>query len=136
MNSHILNEKSGEIISKKNFSTVIKPVVNNDKIFLITKNNLLISLDTETGKIFYSYNIDELISDFLNIKKKKAQYKNIMIAGDKINIFLNNSYVLKLNSRGEIEEVVKLPSKLKTNPIFSNNYLIYLNKKNKLSIVN
>ena len=52
-----------------------------------------------------------------------------MIAGDKINIFLNNSYVLKLNSRGEIEEVVKLPSKLKTNPIFSNNYLIYLNKK-------
>ena len=36
-----------------------------------------------------------------------------MIAGDKINIFLNNSYVLKLNSRGEIEEVVKLPSKLK-----------------------
>ena len=32
--TYILNEKSGEIISKKNFSTVIKPVVNNDKIFI------------------------------------------------------------------------------------------------------
>ena len=45
-------KKAAKLFLRKNFSTVIKPVVNNDKIFLITKNNLLISLDTETGKIF------------------------------------------------------------------------------------
>ena len=61
---------------------------------------------------------------------------SIIIAGNKINIFLNNSYVLKLNSNGELIDVIKLPTKINTYPIFYKNNLIFLNKKNKIFIIN
>ena len=77
-----------------------------------------------------------MISDFLKIKKKKAEFMSIIIAGNKINIFLNNSYVLKLNSNGELIDVIKLPTKIKSYPTFYKNKLIYLNKKNKIFIIN
>ena len=61
---------------------------------------------------------------------------SIIIAGNKINIFLNNSYVLKLNSKGKLIDVIKLPNKINTYPIFYKNKLIYLTKKNKILIIN
>ena len=60
---------------------------------------------------------------------------SIIIAGNKINIFLNNSYVLKLNSNGELVDLIKLPTKITTYPIFYKNKIIYLNKKNKIFVI-
>ena len=60
----------------------------------------------------------------------------MMIAKNQINIFLKNSFVLKLDINGKIIKVLKLPTKIKSYPIFSNNNLIYIDKKNKLSVVN
>ncbi len=134
--SYVLNKNNGQIISKKNFSSFIKPTVNNYNIFWITKNNLLIAYNLKSKKIIYSYDLDKMISDFLKIKKKKAEFMSIIIAGNKINIFLNNSYVLKLNSNGELIDVIKLPTKIKSYPTFYKNKLIYLNKKNKIFIIN
>ena len=134
--SYVLNKNNGQIISKKNFSSFIKPTVNNYNIFWITKNNLLIAYNLKSEKIIYSYDLDKMISDFLKIKKKKAEFMSIIIAGNKINIFLNNSYVLKLNSNGELIDVIKLPTKIKSYPTFYKNKLIYLNKKNKIFIIN
>ena len=134
--SYVLNKNNGQIISKKNFSSFIKPTVNNYNIFWITKNNLLIAYNLKSKKIIYSYDLDKMISDFLKIKKKKAKFMSIIIAGNKINIFLNNSYVLKLNSNGELIDVIRLPTKIKTYPTFYKNKLIYLNKKNKIFIIN
>ena len=54
----------------------LKPIMADDYIFLITKNNLLLAFDLNKGKIIYSYNIDKEISNFLNIKKKKCVSKN------------------------------------------------------------
>ena len=134
--TYIINKKNDLIISKKNFSSFIRPTINNENVFWISKNNLLISFNLRDGKILYSYNLDKMISDFLKIKKKNAEFKSIIIAGNQINIFLNNSYVLKLNSKGELVDVIKLPTKMNTYPIFYENKLIYLDKKNKISIVN
>ena len=134
--TYIINKKNGLIISKKNFSSFIRPTVNNENVFWISKNNLLISFNLQNGKILYSYNLDKMISDFLKIKKRNAEFKSIIIAGNQINIFLNNSYVLKLNSIGELVDVIKLPTKMNSYPIFYGNKLIYLDKKNKISIVN
>ena len=133
--TYVFNSINGSPIYKKNFSSQIKPVILDDYIFLITKNNLLISMNLNNGKILYSYDINESIADFLNIKKKSAQFKNIMIINSKIFIFLNNSYLLKFNLKGSIEDVVKLPSKIKSQPIFIDESLIYLDSKNKISII-
>ena len=110
-------------------------MIYNDVLFLISKNDLLISLNLITGEILYSYNINQLIADFLNLKKKKVQFNSLMIANDKIFVFLNNSFLLKFKINGDLEEISKLPSKINTQPIFINSSMLYLDKKNKISII-
>ena len=46
-----------------------------------------------------------------------------------------NSYVLTFSLKGELEKIIKLPSKIKSNPIFINNSIAYLDQKNKISLV-
>ena len=134
-NIYILDANNGSVISKKNFSSYIKPVIFNDYIFLITKKNYLISLDLNKGDIIYAYDLNQKISEFLDIKKKNAYFKNIMLVNNKLFIFLNNSYVLKINFDGTLDKVEKLPTKINSHPIFIDGSIIYIDQKNKLSIV-
>ena len=57
------------------------------------------------------------------------------MANSKIFIFLTNSYILKYNIEGQLEEVHKLQTKMQSQPIFINGSLLYINK-NKLVILN
>lgn len=134
--TYILDAFTGSTLYKKNFTSVIKPLLINNYLFLITKNNLLIALNVNNGKIIYSYDINQKISEFLDTKKKTATFKQVMMIDEKIFIFLKNSYILKLNVDGTLEEIVKLPGKLNTYPMIIDNTLLYLNYKNKLLIVN
>ena len=93
-------------------------------------------MNLNTGKIVYSYDVNQKIADFLKTKKKSVQIKTMMVANNKIILFLNNSYVVKFNFNGILDQVDKLPSKLNTHPIFINESLLYLDIKNKLNIVN
>ena len=43
----------------------MRPIVLKNNLFLITKKNLLICFDLNTGKFIYSYNINQKIADFL-----------------------------------------------------------------------
>ena len=55
---------------------------------------------------------------------------------DKIFIFLNNSFVLNFDLIGNLDNIEKLPTKINSNPIIIDGSIIYLDKKNRLSIVN
>ena len=68
--------------------------------------------------------------------QKNLSIKNIQIADNQIFIFLENSYVIKLSILGEIIDILKLPSKLQSDPIFVDSSMYYLSKKNKLYILN
>ena len=57
-------------------------------IFFITNNNLLISVNNHSGKIIYSYDINQSIADFLKSKKKNVTFKSFLISNNKILIFL------------------------------------------------
>lgn len=133
---YILEANKGSLLYKKNFSTYIKPVINNNYLFTISKNNLLIAVNLKNGEIIYSYDINSKIADFLNTKKKTVRFKNMFIANNNILIFLENSYMLKFDINGEIIDVKKLPSKLKSSPIFINGKMIYLDSQNKISVLN
>ena len=87
-------------------------------------------------KIIYSYDINQKIADFLNTKKKEVKFKSIFIANKEILIFLKNSFVLNFGVRGELKSINKLPTKIKTNPIFIDGSVLYLDQKNRVSIVN
>ena len=55
---------------------------------------------------------------------------------DKIFIFLNNSFILNFDIIGNLDNIEKLPTKINSNPIIIDGSIIYLDKKNRLSIVN
>ena len=58
------------------------------------------------------------------------------MANNKILIFLSNSYLLELNIEGELLKISKLISKIQSNPIFIEDQIIYINRKNKFLMVN
>ena len=53
----------------------------------------------------------------------------------KILVFLNNSYFLQFDIKGDLEKIIKLPSKIKSQPIIIKGSLLYTDRKNKISIV-
>ena len=93
-------------------------------------------MSLKTGEIIYSLNINEEIAKFLNTKKKKAEFLNIFMVNNEIFIFLKSSYVLKFNVNGNLKDIKKLPTKINSYPIFINKFILFINNKNKLSILN
>ena len=133
--TYILDSITGRIIFKKNFTSNLKPILVNNYLITVTKKNLLVMMNVNNGKIIYSYNINQKIADLLNTKKKKVSFKEIVLVNDNIFIFLDNSYLLKFNIYGDLNEVSKLPVKLSSQPIFINQSLIYSSFQNKISII-
>ncbi len=134
-NFYIMDQQSGFVIFKKNFTSMLKPLVLNNILYTID-NDFLIATGLKTGKILFSYNINQKISDYLNVKRKKVEFQSWMLADNKIFIFLKNSFVLKFDLNGELLEIDKLPEKIKSKPIIIDSSLIFLNLKNRISIVN
>jgi hypothetical protein len=58
------------------------------------------------------------------------------MANGKLFIFLKNSYVLEFKINGEIDNVIKLSSKINSQPIFVNKSILFFNNKNKIIILN
>ena len=133
--TYIIEQITGTIIHRKNFSSEIKPIILKDYLISITKNDLLVLMNINNGKIIYSYDVNQMIANFLDTKKKKIEIKNIFFVNNKIMVLLKNSYVIYFNINGIVEDVFKLPSKMNTNPIIINKSLLYFDFKNKLSIV-
>ncbi len=134
--TYVLDSKNGSIIYKKNFSSLLKPIINNDYLFLLSKNNLLISMDLRNGKILFSHDLNGEISNFLETKKKVTKFRNIAFINDGLLIFLKNSYILQLSVNGKIQRIVKLPSKINTNPIFIKNQILFADNNNKITVMN
>ena len=134
--TYIINSENGFVISKLNFSSKVKPIIHNNYLFLVTKNNFLIAFDLINLKILYSYNIDEQVAKNLKIKKKKISLKDLLLVNDDLLILLDNSYILYFNIRGKLKVIKKLNASMSTKPIFIDNALLYLDNNNKLRILN
>ena len=133
---YILDSNLGSTNSKIAITSLLKPIISGKSLFLITKDNLLVCINLDTGKIVYSIDISENIANFLNTKKKSVNIKSLAIINNDLLLFLNNSYLVKFSSVGKIKNIYKLSSKISSFPIFVNESIIYLNNKNKLIITN
>ncbi len=134
--TYVFDAKNGSTLLKNNFALKIRPILTDDILFLITKNDFLIAIDLTKNKILYSYDINKKIADYYDIKKKKAEILNFALINNNIFIFLRNSYVLIFGNNGEIQDIYKLKNKIYSNPIFINDSILYLSKSNKLIILN
>ena len=95
--TYIIENTTGKIVFKKNFRSIIKPIIISDYLFSITNNNLLVAMNLNNGQIIYSYDINQIIADYLNIKKKKVEFKSFYIVNNDLYILLKNSYFLHFN---------------------------------------
>ena len=133
--TYILDVATGTVIYKVNFSLKVRPVIVDNYLFLITRKDLLIVMNLDSGKVLFSSDINQNISDFLKVKKYKVEIKSINILNSEIFIFLQNSFFLKYDLDGELKNIDKLPSKINSQPILVNNLIYLLDFKNKLSII-
>jgi len=133
---YILDSKTGSTIFKIAITSLLQPIVSGKNIFLITKDNLLVCINLDTSQIIYSTDIIQNIANFLDTKKKSIDIKSLAIVNNDLFLFLNNSYLVKFTLDGKIKNIHKLPSKLRSFPLFINDSILYLNDKNKLIILN
>ena len=61
--SYLLDSQTGNILSKSNYLSNLKPIINNELIFFVTKNNFLIAAKLDDGGILYSYDIKNQLSN-------------------------------------------------------------------------
>ena len=104
--TYVIDSNTGTIIYKVNFSSKLKPIIAGDYIFLISKNNFLISL-IKKGKIIYSMDIYKEIAEYFKIKKEIVEFKHLMLVNNELHLFLENSYVLKFRLNGSLKECNK-----------------------------
>ena len=131
----IIDNLSGSVLKSFNFSAAVKPIIINNTVLFVTKNNFLIALNLSTKNIIYSIDIskiDEIKLDWL----KDKNFHELMILNNEIFIFLKNNRVLNFEINGKFKGLQKLPSEINTLPIAINNSILYLNNKNNLIILN
>lgn len=133
---YILNSRTGNTVSKTPMTSIVKPIVTKEGIFLITKDNLLVYIDFKSEQVMYSLDIAKEIAAFLDTKEKTIKIKSFSTANNNIIIFLENSYLVKFDMYGKINDISKLPIKMNYLPIFINDSILYFNKSNKLVILN
>ena len=78
----MIDIKTGLIENKFNFSSLVRPIINNQYAFFITKNDLLIAVDLKNKKIIYSYNINNKIihQSSFNNKDNNELLKKTMLS--------------------------------------------------------
>ena len=133
---YILNFKSGAISLRMPITSIVQPIISGEYLFIITKDNLLVCLNVNTNKLIYSVDISQEIADFLDVKKKLIDIKYFSLANNNLLIFLNNSYLVTFNKNAKIEKIEKLKDKLVTSPIYINKSMLFLNKQNKMIMLN
>ena len=132
----IIDSLSGRIWNKFNYSSLSKPIIYNDIVFFYTKNNFLIAVNLKNNQIIYSYDMKKYIQK-INKKNSNLKYSlQMMILNNEIFLFINNSYILNIDLNGKFRSLNRLKSKTNTFPISIENALYYLDKKNKLIILN
>ena len=132
-NTYIINDNTGNILFKKKFSSKIKPLIQNNYYFCITKNDYLLAMNITNGNIIYSLRLKDELNKQFNLKD--AKLKDIFIASNKLLVFFENSNFLEFDISGNLLNISKLPSKIKSSPIFIDKEIYYLNNKKKLVIV-
>ncbi|MFL2852821.1 MAG: PQQ-binding-like beta-propeller repeat protein [Candidatus Pelagibacter sp.] len=133
---YIFNSFNGSRLVRAPITSIVKPIVSNKNIFIITKNNLLVCINIDTGSINYSLDISEEIANFLVTKKKNVIVKTLSMLNNNLYVLLDNSYYIRFSPNGKITEVKNLPAKLGSYPIFVNDFIMFLNKNKKLIFVN
>jgi len=91
-------------------NSIIKPIITNNYTYILSKNNLLICLNIETGEVIWSKNILKN----LRIKKinKIGSFYDFKIVNNEVNLYSKNGYLLSFNYKNGNNNYIKKISKM------------------------
>ena len=118
----------------------IKPIISGNIILTVNKENYLILIDKNSGKIIYSKNINLLIKkDYKkNFQKKLKQLNDIFLIDNKLLLISNNSFFIEI----EIDNMIKVnsiknnPFKISSNIVFLKDEMIFVSNSKRIYKVN
>ncbi len=123
-----------------NIESNIQPIISGNTIFTVNKDNFLIFINKDTGKVIYSKNINLLIQQEYqkSFVRKINTINHLFLADGKLLLISNNSYFIEM----EFGNIIKTSS-IKKNPfdilsdiIFLNNEMIFVSKSKRVYKVN
>ena len=113
------------------------PIISNDLIFVLTKDNSILVLETSTGDLVWTNDIDQYKkkNDRFLSREKKIQLIDFKLVNNSLYLFTANK-IKKINAKtGVFVSEFQLPSIIKTNVIFGNGLMYFFDKKNRLVTV-
>ena len=113
------------------------PIISNDLIFVLTKENSILVLETYSGNLVWSNEINRYKkeSDKFLSKKKQIKIIDFKIVNNSLYLFTANK-IKKINPlTGSFISEFQLPTLIKTNVIFGNGLMYFFDKKNRLVTV-
>ena len=125
-----INLDTMRIIWKQNLPSITNILKSNATIYLMTTDNILISLDATNGKIYWSIQFDR----FKNMKKKKdlVFYSSIAMINGKVYAFNNNNEYKIINPKnGELEKTTEMDLLLYSIPFSLNNKLYAIGRNGR-----
>ena len=134
----ILNYDSvnGSRYFKLPLSVILKPLVTNKNIFLLTKSNLLVCLDKKNGKVLWSKKIKNqfLSKNQIKFSKKMGSFIDMTIAQNEIFILTKNGYLITFDYKdGSLNYFDKISkSGFSSRMTFSNGYMYILDNNYRL----
>lgn len=138
-NISLINE-NGAKIWDLNIKTNLTPVISGNTIFTVNKDNNLILIDINTGKIKFLKSLSSLIiKDFKkDLKRKIKKINHIYLIDNKLLLISDNSYFIELNLKNiiNINSIKKNPFKISSDIIFYEKEMLFINKSNTIYKVN
>ncbi len=118
----------------------LSPIISGNTIFTVNKDNYLVLINKNTGKIKFSKNIYSLISkDFKkNLKRKIKKINHIYLTGNKLLLISESSYFIEINLQNiiNISSIKKNPFEISSDIIFNEKEMVFINKSNRIYKVN
>ena len=124
--------------SLKNWSffteTLLKPIVTSGYTYIISKNDLLICLDNNSGEVIWSKNIYNNSKINKKIKNKFGRFNDFKIVNNKINLYSQDGYLLLFDTNsGNLINFKKISKNgIISKIIFLNNNMLLIDKKSRL----
>ena len=113
--------------------TLLKPILTNKYTYFLSKKNLIICLDNKSGKVLWSKNIYQDLTQ--KIKKKKiGNFIDFKIANNELNLFSENGYLLSFDySSGELEYIKRISKNgINSSIVFLKDNMFLIDNSNKL----
>ena len=131
---------NGTKIWDLNIETNLTPIISGNTIFTVNKDNNLILINKNTGKIKFSKSISSLVTKEFkkNLKRKIKKIDYIYLTNNKLLLISDNSYFIELNLQKiiNVNSIRKNSFDISSDIIFYEKEMVFINKSNIIYKIN